>query len=120
MSDLLIDKDTGDLVLAKGDVVLAEGEDGVGQRIRDRLRTFVGEWFLDTEFGLSYREQIVVKNPALPVVSAILKAEILRAAGEGAAITAFDLSLDSAERKLTGSFTVALPSGETVSETVTL
>ncbi len=109
-------KFTNDLVIDKGDLTLVQHDAATGQAIRDRLATFRGEWFLDLLFGPDYREDILVKNPQLGVVSAILKDEILKSTD--GVFTAFDVSLDAA-RKLTISYTINT-TGKVLSDTITI
>lgn len=94
---------TNDLTIVKGDLVLLSHSDALGQSIRDRLATFRGEWFLDLLFGPDYREDILVKNPILDIVSAIIKDEILKSVS--GTFTEFDSSFDS-QRLLTISYTI--------------
>lgn len=42
----------GDLVLEKGNLAIVEGDDELNQSTAHGLRTALGEWFLDEEFGL--------------------------------------------------------------------
>lgn len=101
----------GDLVLQAGDLAVVEEPDASGQRIRDRLMTFRGEWFLDLGFGVPYYDNILVKAPRIEVVSAIIKAEILKSAtGE---FSSFDANLDSRTRKMTVDATIKTPDGTT-------
>ena len=76
--DLKISSETNDISIVKGDIELASGINEAGQRIRDRLLTFKGEWFLNLSFGADYIGKILVKNPRTSVVSAHLRSEILK------------------------------------------
>lgn len=105
---------TNDLTVFKGDLVLLSHDDADGQSIRDRLATFIGEWFLDLEFGPDYRADILVKNPRLDVVAAILKDEILKSVD--GIFTEFSATIDS-NRLLTISFTIDTTAG-VISETI--
>ena len=73
--DLKLDT-TGDLDVTEGDVTLLEGEDATAQYIRTRLRTFLGEWFLDQRIGVPYFESILVKNADVRVIESILRRTI--------------------------------------------
>lgn len=58
--DILLSAD-GDLYLTeKGDISLA---DSVAQKIKIRLRWWLGEWRWDEEEGLPYRDDLFIKNP---------------------------------------------------------
>jgi len=52
-----------DLELKNGDLLIIQNASATAQRIRHRLLTFQGEWFLDLLFGPTYREDILIKNP---------------------------------------------------------
>lgn len=104
-----------DLVIENGDIQTVSGADEIGQRIRDRLLTFKGEWFLDLSYGPDYRADILVKNPSINVVTAVLKKEILKSA-DGKFT---DFSAEFVNRKLTISFDLQTSNG-TVTEEITL
>lgn len=61
---------TGDLDFP---IRLADGTEAVLQKIRARLRFFLGEWFLDRRLGVPYYTKILVKNPNLALVSSIFR-----------------------------------------------
>lgn len=108
MTDIRFDDD---LILQGGDLALVEEPDASGQRIHDRLMTFRGEWFLDLGYGTPYYNNILVKAPRIEVISAILKAEILKSAdGE---FTSFTADIDSRTRRLTVAATLKTPDGIT-------
>lgn len=94
--DLKLDND---LVFDRGDLVTVDGADEVAQRIRHRLLTFRGEWFLDLSVGPDYRGQILLKAPLLDTVNAVLRQQILQVV-EGE-FTEFESTLDTVTRKLT-------------------
>jgi hypothetical protein len=83
-----------DIVIEDGDLRSVDEPQATGQRIRDRLLTFRGEWFLDLLFGPDYRADVFLKNPNSGHVSAVLKEEILKSIDNGR-ITAFEVSLGS-------------------------
>ena len=58
--DILLSAD-GDLFLTeKGDISLV---DSVAQKIKIRLRWWLGEWRWDEDEGLPYRDELFIKNP---------------------------------------------------------
>lgn len=109
-------KFTDDMVIENGDIAMVSHDDATGQAIRDRLSTFLGEWFLDLLFGPDYREDILVKNPRLDVISAILKDQILKTVD--GTFTEFELTQD-ASRAFTLSYTINT-TDEVVSGTITV
>lgn len=108
-------KFVNDIEIVNGDLAMVDEPQASGQRIRHRLLTFRGEWFLDLGFGVPYRENILVRNPRLDVIGAIFRSEILKsAAGE---FTDFSASIDNQTRRLTLSFSLQTTQGN-VSDTV--
>src|SRR4051794_9209127 len=73
-----IDHDLQFTQLSTGKVSLLpmEGADRVAQQIKINLLAFLGEWFLDTTFGVPYLESILVKNPRMAVVETIVRNHI--------------------------------------------
>lgn len=60
--DLLLDSNTGDLVFQNGVCPVTQHQaDIVAQRLRIKLYTFYGEWFLDNTIGVPYIQQIFTK-----------------------------------------------------------
>lgn len=112
--DLELDND---LKIENGDLSIIDDASATAQRIRHRLLTFRGEWFLDLLFGPTYREDVLIKNPRLDVVTAIIKSEILRSVENGS-FDDFSATLSS-DRKLSISYTLNL-GDETITEAITL
>lgn len=84
--DLLIDKDPissgyGDIVWRNGPLRKEETTqsrvDVVGQRLLILLRTFKGEWFLDTEYGIPYFQSILGMKTSKSAVDLIFQKAIL-------------------------------------------
>lgn len=72
-----IDQATNDLHLdGDGNLVMVEDALAVGQHVRQRLMTYEGEWFLDTQAGVPWLEQIMGRQPDLQLAEAVMKAEI--------------------------------------------
>lgn len=60
--DLLIDPTTGDLSFVNGAAPVTQLQaDVVAQRLRIKLYTFYGEWFLNNTIGVPYLQQIFGK-----------------------------------------------------------
>ena len=102
MSDLTLDS-TGDLFLDEIDLVLNSGQEAIQQHMSQRLRTFVGEWFLNLTVGVPYYQQILVKNPDPVIVDSVLKKEIIDTPGTKRLLD-FDLDVDTTSRLLTLAF----------------
>ncbi|CAB3635703.1 hypothetical protein [Achromobacter pestifer] len=59
-----------------GRTSFVDGADRIAQQIKITLLAFMGEWFLDTTFGVPYLEDILVKSPDRAGIEAILRARI--------------------------------------------
>lgn len=107
--DLKLDT-SHDLVLVDGDLVLVDGAEAVKQDVDCRLRTFLGEWFLDLRIGVPYFEKILGQKPRFGVISAVFREVIL---GTPGMISIEDLTLDfdGATRLLSVSFRGTSTSG---------
>ncbi len=113
MTDMKIDPLTNDIETDKGLVDLVVDSDEKAQRIRSRLLTVRGEWFLDTTFGLDYFGVIWVKGTPPGILAGHIQREILRGADVGDKITEYTQNLDSATRKLSVTAKVVAPDGTT-------
>lgn len=109
-------KFTNDLVIEQGDIVLLSHDDADGQSIRDRLATFRGEWFLDLLYGPDYRNDILIKNPNVDTVSAILKDEILKSVD--GVFTEFEITQEP-DRHFTMTYSLDTTDG-VISDTITI
>lgn len=78
--------DAGDLRLTNGQLTLVDGNDAVRQHLINRLRIFLGEWFLDRRIGIPFFRDILVKNPDRPAIRSIFRRTIRETPG----ITAVD------------------------------
>jgi hypothetical protein len=61
MIDLKLD-DAGNVVIENSDLAFVTEDDEVAQSIRIRLRTWLGEWFLDKDYGVNWLGR-VFKRP---------------------------------------------------------
>ena len=101
MTDLKIDPQTNDISLTQGLVdSISSASDEKAQRIRERLLTVRGEWFLDVTFGLDYYGVVWVKGTPPAVLIAHVQREILAEADQGDKFTKFELTYDSITRTL--------------------
>lgn len=110
MSDLKLGAD-GDLEVKNGSLHLTNGDEAVKQHLQQRLRTFLGEWFLDLDVGVPYFQDILVKNPNVNQVDGILKQTILTTPGVVELIS-FTMNFDSTARALSVEFEYTSYSGE--------
>jgi len=107
-NDLELDEN-GDLRLVGGDQYVAElgqtssNAELVAQRIRWRLLTIKGEWFLDTTIGPDWNGVILVRNYDLGAVRAEILAALYSVDGV-ANVEELNLSVDSMTRELAVDF----------------
>lgn len=111
MRDLAIDPLTGDLATGGGDLHHVDGLAAIRQRVWIRLRLFLGEWFLNNQIGADYYGHVLVKNPDLTAVEALLKETILGTEGV-TRITRYGQVWDEAVRRLSVNFTAETAAGE--------
>jgi len=95
--------EAGDIDITNNEATFIESTDEVVQLLRQRLRTFFGEWFLDTEIGVPYHQEILKKNPNPTAMDAAFKNEILNTPGV-IELTQFEMDIDPATRNLTLTF----------------
>lgn len=60
---------------------ILEGGPALLQRIKVRLRWFLGEWFLDQRQGMPYYRDIMVKNPDPILLASIFRQVLLSTPG---------------------------------------
>lgn len=69
--------DAGDLDLdASGRATLIGGAAQIAQQVRLTLLIFLGEWFLDTTFGMPYFQSILGKGRSVYEIEAIVRQRV--------------------------------------------
>jgi hypothetical protein len=116
--DLKLDGLTNDLQLQAGRLATVTATAEKAQRIRSRLLTVKGSWFLDTNYGLDYFGVIWVKTTPLAIKVAHVIETILLASDDGDQVTRFDIDFDTANRVLSGSADVTAKDGSTITVSV--
>ena len=94
---------SGDIDIENGQLVMVEGQEEIRQHLEQRLRSFLGEWFLDQTIGIPYFDDILKKNVIPSEVESIFINEILSTPGVVRLLT-FDLTLDKDVRRLNLTF----------------
>lgn len=112
-----------DLLIVNGDLVLTSdvnplGTNAVLQDVLQRLRSFLGEWFLDNSQGVPWLQQILVKGPTQAGIDAILQNTILATPGVQTLLN-YQSDFDASQRTFAVSFTARTSQG-TVTYTNTL
>ena len=102
-SDIALDKETHDLLIVKGDLLVVENGDYILQNVKQALLLVFGEWFLARTRGVPYMQQIFKKGFDPAVVNNAYTRAILSVEGVKKVIS-LDLDLDGSSRELTASF----------------
>lgn len=110
---------SNDILLQNGKIAMTKDGAEVMQSVLCRLRTFKGEWFLDTSAGMPWYQEVFTRPANLPSIEARIKAEILNTDGVEK-LTKFSTSLDRTLRRLTVSFEAVTSYGEIVKNDVYL
>lgn len=76
MVDIALHAKDHDILIKDGDFLLIDNAERVAQQIKVKLLTFLGEWFLDTTWGVPYLEYILVKQPNQELIKQILSEQI--------------------------------------------
>lgn len=79
--DLTIDVVTKDIKVTSAEVAFTSGVDSIRQHLEIRLQTFLGEWFLDTNLGVSFFDDVFKKNPDITILNAVFTKQILDTPG---------------------------------------
>ncbi len=106
MTDIKLSSPGHDLIFENGDFVLTRTEsESLTQRLKVKLLTFQGEWFLDGGLGIPYFQSIFRKGVSKATVDSIF----LRAISEEPEvqqILEFNSDFDNLSRSYSLSFTV--------------
>jgi len=111
MKDLKLTLDNHELQVTNYDLSLVSDLERVAQNIKIRLLFLFGEWFLDTDFGVKYIEEIMVKTPSLPQIDTIIKATIIETT-DVIDIIEYQSEFDNVLRKMSITFKATTSFGE--------
>ena len=114
MKDLQIDKETGDLVIEKGDISYIKDDALVRQKVQLILGTNKTEWEYNVNEGIDFFTMLTKKPDEDKVFATITDG--LQQVDEGIQIDEFEMS--HIKRHLMVNFTAALSSGESAAFTV--
>jgi len=102
--DLLLDSNN-DLVIEGFDLQLTSNKISLGQLLKQRLKSFKGDWFLDINEGMPYYEDIIGQRNSVDAIRAIFTREIRQTEGVKD-IVSLDMSVGARTRTLNVSFVV--------------
>lgn len=113
MKDLLLVENTNGLDIVNFDLSFTGGNTQyVQQKLYIKLKTVLGEWYLNTTVGLPWLTEIAKKNPDIDLIEDLIRAEILSEPLVNE-ITEFTIFYDNTSRTLDVSFIVKLVDGST-------
>lgn len=96
--DIGLGRKSHDLVLTQaGGLVFINGPDKVLQDVKIRLLAYLGDWFLDSSYGIPYFESILVKNPDRIMIESLLRVHIVAVNGVRR-VNALNLAIDHTQR----------------------
>lgn len=90
--------DAHDLHLVGGGLAVVTGDAAIAQRVKQHLRFWSGEWFLDVTAGVPWLEFVFVRPFDQAVAEAVIKDAVLAVPGV-AEIVSFDLELRPERRE---------------------
>lgn len=109
-----------DLIFERGSIKLVDEGAQLVQHVRSRLLMYRGEWFLDTNAGVPYLEEIFTKPVNLANIESIFKGIILNTEGV-LRLLSFSMTYDGgSERRLNVFFSAESIYGVINNEEVTL
>jgi hypothetical protein len=113
MSDIALNYSgqTGDLDLTGHRLNLITGTAAIEQTVRLRCRYFEGSWFLDERQGLPFLRSILIKAPDLQLVESLFRVAVRTTPGIST-VNTMELTIDTATRTLSVSFTATMDTGE--------
>lgn len=102
-----------DFALFEGNLVLVRDARAISQRVENRFRFFLGEWFLDLREGVPYFTQILIKGPDINIVRQIFSRVVTTTPGMGDLLS-FDMEYDPTTRTLTYQWVGVTDTGDPV------
>lgn len=93
----------GDLKLTANSLTLTTGTEAIRQHLQCRFQLFFGEWFLDTEVGVPWFQDILGNKSSFVVVQEVLKGVVLDTPGVLQLLT-FNFDYTASTREITLSF----------------
>lgn len=108
-------------VTSTGDLEIVDGLENVRQRVIERLRFWVGQWFLRVEDGVPYRPEIFHRPTSVGLAAAVVTSQI-RDVEEVTGVANVVAQIDPLSRRMTYSATIMtvygdMQIGETIAST---
>jgi hypothetical protein len=102
-----------DISIENNDLVLIQGAEETSQNLSVNLRTFLGEWFLNTSIGVPWFQEILIKGNSTQQIESIILNQILSTNGVRN-VSEFSIELDNSTRELTVNATVQSEDGDII------
>ncbi len=102
-----------DISIENNDLVLIQGSEETAQNLSVNLRTFLGEWFLNTSLGIPWFQEILVKGTSIQQIESIILNAILSTNGV-LNVSRFNIELDNNERQLSIDSTIQSEEGDII------
>ena len=113
MSDILLNPETNDVVFVNGTTTMTyENKLTVAQKLKIKLLTYQGEWFMDTTQGLPYFQTILVRGISKTTIDSLFQEAIL-SEPEVVEIVEFNSYIDPETRAYRLSFRVRTNENQT-------
>lgn len=119
MKDLALNTATHDLVVENYDLQFVDEVSQVRQNIKIRLLFLFNEWFLDSNLGVPYFEQLCTKDPNIALVDSFLKSTIIETPGVSQLLE-YSSDYSPIQRTLVLNFKVLTDFGDTTIQSLTL
>lgn len=103
-----------DFALFEGNLVLVRDARAIAQKVENRFRFFLGEWFLDLREGIPYFTEVLIKGPDVRVIRQLFLKVVTSTPGM-ADVTSFNMSYDPSTRTLFYQWEGLTDSGDPVS-----
>jgi len=118
--NIYVDPETGQLILTPtGNLAMVADLEAIAQAIDQAVNTYLGEWFLDETIGLPWFQSILVKNPDIASIKALITAAIVGVQGVQG-LTSLDATFDRGARTLQYTFTATTDLGLLANRTFTV
>ena len=115
--DLKLDQGSHDLIFVNGECPVTTGLiNSVTQRLIIRLRTFLGEWFIDTSYGVPWLERVLGQKLNRNSIDIVIQENILKDEGVSQVVE-FSSRFDESSRVYSCRFKVRVVDG-TLSEII--
>lgn len=112
MRNFALDVETHDLVLdeSRNLAFTKTPEEMLAQRLTCKLKAFLGEWYLDRRVGVPYFEEVLVKNPNIAKIRALLLS-VVSTDPQVARVLVFDVDFQPGTREFLVNFKVQAHDG---------